>query len=155
MRVWRIVRERRASTAFDGEGAARSGQRWNSRGVRVVYTAESLALAALEVLVHSNPSELVASFVAVSAEIPEALTRRELRDSDLPPDWRNYPAPPHLRALGDAWAKALESAVLEVPSVVIPSESNFLLNPAHEGFARIRINPPVPFTFDPRLGSAR
>ncbi len=154
MRVWRIVRERSAAAAFDGEGASRTRNRWNSKGVRIVYTSSSLALAALEVLVHANPTELVGPFIAVSADIPDDVRVKRLPPADLPKNWRTYPAPAELQRIGDDWVKSAGTAALEVPSAVIPLEWNVLLNPAHSEFARVRIRVPIPFEFDPRLGSS-
>jgi RES domain-containing protein len=71
--------------------------------------------------------------------------------SKLPPGWQAEPAPPSLQSIGDDWAAAKVSAVLQVPSAVIPDESNFLLNPAHADFSKVAIGKPAPFPFDPRL----
>ena len=154
IRVWRISTEAWVSSAFDGEGASKFGARWNSKGVRVVYTSESLALAALEMIVHVNPSDLVARFIAIAADIPDDLPRTVLRPEELPKHWRDYPAPQELQRRGDEWARGASTAVLEVPSAVIPVERNFVLNPAHADFARLTLAPPLPFEFDPRLGIA-
>lgn len=148
-RAWRIVREDHGSAAFDGEGAWRFGGRWNSRGTRMVYTSGTLSLAALETLVHLNP--LVAfKYVAIPVEFDEALLET-FAASDLPADWNEEPPPPSTAEIGDRWVKESRSPVLELPSVIIPAEPNYLLNPAHSEFKRIRIGKPVRFSFDPRL----
>jgi RES domain-containing protein len=121
--------------------------------MRAVYTAESLALAALEMLVSVNPTELVTRFVAIAAFIPDDLARTVLRPEELPRDWRAYPAPQELQRRGDDWLRGAATAVLAVPSAIIPFETNFILNPAHPDFARVRIGEPLPFEFDPRLGT--
>jgi RES domain-containing protein len=153
MLVWRIVRKKWGRSAFDGEGAARTGNRWNSKGVRMVYGSPTLSLAALEVLVHADPSELAGPFVAVSAEVPESLAASAFTPEDLPADWRSYPAPTALQRMGDAWIQKGATAVLYVPSAVIPRENNVLLNPLHPDFAKLAVLAPEPFEFDPRLGS--
>ncbi|HEY0142631.1 MAG TPA: RES family NAD+ phosphorylase [Thermoanaerobaculia bacterium] len=147
---WRLTKARHAAAAFDGEGARRAGGRWNSPGYPVVYTSASASLAALEIVVHVPRSELLASYVVFACELPESLiTRIALRD--LPPKWQTSPVPPDAQAIGDEWLRSGRSAVLEVPSAVVESESNYLLNPAHRDFARIRIGPARPFLFDSRL----
>jgi RES domain-containing protein len=138
-------------TAFDGEGASQYGGRWNSKGTRAVYTSSSLALAALEMIVNSGPNELIGDFAAISVHIPENLPRTSVSLKELPRAWRNYPAPNELQVMGDQWSQSGATAVLEVPSVVVPFEKNVILNPAHADFARVRIGNPVAFEFDPRL----
>ena len=148
-RAWRIVREDHGYTAFDGEGAWRFGGRWNSRGTRTVYTSATLSLAALETLVHLNPP-VGFKYVAIPIEFDEALVET-FATSDLPADWNEEPPPPSTAEIGDRWVKESRSAVLELPSVIIPAEPNYLLNLAHSDFKRIRIGKPTPFSFDPRL----
>jgi RES domain-containing protein len=145
--AWRIVKEKHAASAFTGEGAARAGGRWNSRGVRVVYASSTLSLAALENLVHLNPP-LLFKYVAFPIEFGEALVASP---GKLPADWVLEPPGPAGKAIGDAWVRAETSAVLAVPTVLIPSEINYLLNPAHPDFKKISIGRPQPFAFDPRL----
>lgn len=153
--VFRIVKELHRATAVDGEGAARYGGRWNSRETRVVYTSESRALAALETLVHIDRS-IPFGWVLLRCDLPEALIR-ELPGPDLPADWRSEPATAATREIGDRWVQEGRSAVLRVPSILIPEEANYLLNPAHRDFRRIRFATPVPFAFDPQAfrGKAR
>jgi RES domain-containing protein len=147
---WRIVKTARLATAFDGEGARLHGGRWNSPGTALVYTAESQALAALELLVHLQSSQLLLSFSAVPASF-DGRSVEALDPGRLPRGWRRYPAPPALQQIGDRWAAELRSAVLQVPSAIVPDERNFLLNPAHPDFKKIRIGPPAPFEYDARL----
>lgn len=120
-----------------------------------MYTSETLALAALEYLVHVDPDDAPEDLVATSAEIPAAVRIRRILKHDLPAAWRQYPAPPALAELGSAWIRAAATAVLAVPSTLIPAEWNYLLNPGHPNFAAIRVAPSQPFTFDSRLRSPR
>jgi RES domain-containing protein len=149
MRVWRICK--RANAAFDGEGARRAGGRWNPRGVAVVYASETLSLAALELLVHADPALLPEDLVAIPAEIPETLRVRRIEPAELPRGWRRHPPPEELAQIGASWAAKLETAVLSVPSALVPQERNFVLNPAHAEFRRIRIGKPEAFALDARL----
>jgi RES domain-containing protein len=148
--VWRITSSRHAGHAFDGEGARLYGGRWNRPGVPVVYCSTTLSLAALEYFVHLEPG-LAPSLVTIAAEIPASLAA-EVRDvKSLPSDWRSYPAPEKLKDLGTDWARSRRTAVLYVPSAVIPHEQNVLLNPLHPDFPKIRLCEAEPFSFDPRM----
>ncbi|HEV8640805.1 MAG TPA: RES family NAD+ phosphorylase [Methylomirabilota bacterium] len=149
IRVWRITRARHA--AFDGEGARRHGGRCTRPGIPVVYTSASLALAALEIFVNLERPQPPGDLVAIAADIPETLTISRLPPSELPANWRSYPAQEALAELGTRWARELKSAVLAVPSAVIPQELNYLLNPLHSRFKRIRVGAPEAFRFDARL----
>jgi len=153
VRVWRLCKK--AHAVFDGEGARRAGGRWNRRGTSVVYASQSLSLAALELLVHADPLLLPGDLVAIPADVPEALRIESIEAADLPREWRRYPAPEELADRGSDWARAGRSPVLSVPSAVVPQERNFLLNPAHPDFRRIRPGKPEPFAFDGRLTSLR
>lgn len=148
-RAWRIVKASHAATAFDGEGAWRFGGRWNSPGTRVVYCSANLSLAALENLVHLNPP-VAFKYVAIELEFDERLIET-VKAKTLPADWSGEPPPPSTMEIGDRWVKNGRSAVLEIPSAIIPSESNYLLNPSHRDFRKITMHKPVAFSFDPRL----
>ena len=152
MQVWRISKAKYTATAYSGEGARLESGRWHQAGHRVVYTSASAALAALEILVHTASDLLPrTNYVAIPADIPEDLPIQQLTVADLPADWQATPAPPTLRALGMQWLQAGQTAVLAVPSVIVPFEWNYLLNPLHADFARIQIGSPQGYRFDPRL----
>ena len=149
LQAWRIVKEKYAASALSGEGARLNGGRWNAKGRPVIYTSASLALAALETLVHLNPRILL-RYVAGSIRFDAALV--EIIDPDaLPTDWRAEPPPLSTQRLGDLWLTEARSAILEVPSVIVPAESNYLLNPAHADFRKVVIGKAEAFGFDPRL----
>lgn len=147
--AWRIVKGHYGSSAFSGEGAARFGGRWNSRGSWVVYTSGSQSLAALEVLVHLNP-RMYFDYLAFRIEFDEKLVTK-LDPRLLPLNWRDSPAPPATRSIGDDWLRGGRSAILQLPSVVVASEFSYLLSPEHADFSKIRMHKPVPFSFDARL----
>ena len=149
MRVWRICS--RKHRRFDGEGARRYGGRWNHTGTSVVYASGSLSLAALELFVHVDIDIAPGELVAIQAEIPDTLSMQTVKIESLPRDWRRYPAPDALKNIGTAWAAKAATAILAVPSAVIPEERNYLLNPAHRDFKRIRLRKPVAFRFDERI----
>lgn len=148
--AWRIVKRRHIDTAFSGEGARRFGGRWNRVGTPVAYAAESRALAALEVLVHLDPSERLQLFALVPVRFADALVE-VVSEEELPNSWDAPMAPPEAAAFGTRWAEERRSAVLRVPSVVVPGEWNYLINPLHDGFAHLSIGPQEPFAFDKRL----
>lgn len=149
MRVWRICSRR--YRRFDGEGARLYGGRWNYAGTSIVYTSGSLSLAALELFVHVDTDLAPDGLVAIPADIPEDVAVGTVDIAKLPRNWRAYPAPEALKDIATAWVKESSTAVLAVPSVVIPSEQNYLLNPRHRDFRRVRIQKAIPFEFDPRL----
>ena len=147
--AWRVVREDFTAGAFDGEGAREWGGRWNSRGRSVIYAAATTSLGLLEMMVHAQ-SELLLVYSAIPVTFDSDLVET-VEPAALPFDWRSVPAPRALRGLGDAWIDSLRSCVLEVPSVIVPHESNFVLNPRHPDFASIKIGDPVEFEMDSRL----
>ena len=149
LEAWRIIKEKHAATAFSGEGAAKTGGRWNSRGVAVIYTSSTKSLAALESLVHLNPPVLF-KYVAIRIRFDDTLLEI-MPARNLPADWRAEPPPPSSKAVGDGWVWEARSAVLALPGVLISGEPNYLLNPAHPDFKKISIGKPEPFAFDPRL----
>jgi RES domain-containing protein len=151
MRVWRLTSARYADSAFDGEGSRLFGGRWNYEGVAVVYTAEHLSLAILEQLVHAGAHRKLAAQVVITADIPDDVSVEALSPDDLPKGWRTVSGHDGLRTIGREWVERAGSAVLSVPSAVVPRERNIVLNPRHADFERIEIGSPDPFDFDPRL----
>lgn len=151
MQVWRICSKRRSRAAFQGEGARLYGGRWNPPGVSVVYTSGSLALAALEMFVNLDPQDMPQDLVSIAVTIPDGVQTESVAIGDLPAGWERAPAPEYLQLLGADWVRRRNTAVLSVPSAVIPSERNFLLNPAHRDFKRIKTGKPEAFRFDPRV----
>jgi RES domain-containing protein len=147
-RVYRILRKRYSRKPLDGEGAYQFGGRWSSPGTRLAYTAEHLSLAIIEYYIHIDPGDSPPDLVVVSADIPDSVSRRRVALSRLP-------APPALAAIGDSFAADRKNAVLIVPSVLAPSESNWLINPQHPEFRRIRVHPPEDFRYDARFFAER
>ena len=148
--AWRIVLESEAATAFSGEGAWRYGGRWNSRCVRVIYASEHQSTAALEVFVHNKPFSPNERYTAFHLEWPDSLTEW-FPVKKLSPNWRVILPPRETREIGDQWVQERRSAVLALPSVISPADTNFVLNPEHRDFKRIRIASPIDYDFDPRL----
>ncbi len=146
--AWRIVKAKHAATAFDGDGARVNGGRWNSVGVRVVYVSTTKSLAPLETLVHLK-LPVASKYVAIPLRFDDSLVET-FPPATLPSGWDAEPPSLASQQIGDAWAKTARSALLALPSV-ITGETNYLINPAHLDFAKIKFGKPEPFTFDPRL----
>ena len=149
--LWRISKRKYVATAFSGEGARRVGGRWNSRGQGMVYTSGTLSLAALEVFVHMEVEDVATMLAWIRLDVPTEVKIEYLEVAQLPPDWRNIPAPAVLAIMGDNWFRSGATAILAVPSVVIPLEFNYLINPSHPDFVKLAVESPQPFELDPRL----
>jgi RES domain-containing protein len=153
---FRLLDETYLETAFSGEGARLYGGRWNSPGVSMVYAAQSLSLAQLELLVHLEAEDVLRGhwrFIPVDVA-PEAVLACEVV-AEPPPDAAAWPAPASTRSIGDAWIASAVSVGLTVPSAVTPGERNLLLNPAHPGFAdAVVIGEPQSLILDRRLFKA-
>jgi RES domain-containing protein len=147
--LWRIVKQKHIATAMTGEGARLYGGRWNSVGQAVVYTPSSGVLAAMEMLVHLERTDLLAAFVLIEVVIPNRLIH-SVDPSSLPEDWRESPAPPSLTLIGDDGLSEKRSVALRVPSAIVDVATNVLLNPQHPDFSKISILQPGPFAFDRR-----
>lgn len=115
----------------------------------MVYTAASQSLAMLEMLVQDQP--LRARYVMIEARIPGGIPIDRLRVDELPSDWREVGARAKLQAIGAEWARKRRTAVLAVPSAIVPAESNYLLNPLHPDFKRIKVGKPATVKTDLRL----
>jgi RES domain-containing protein len=147
---WRIAKEKHARSAFSGEGARIFEGRWNSAGVRMVYCSEHLSLAALEILVHTQPVTIRDKFRVFQVSWEEAIMSAiDLRK--LPKGWNAQPPGLISKNIGDEWVHSGRSAVLVVPSVIVPLEKTFLLNPKHRDFGKIKIKDAGSFYLDPRL----
>lgn len=151
IRVYRILRKPYSKSPLDGEGAYRFGGRWSSPGTRLAYTAEHLSLAMIEYFVHIDASDPPKDLVVVAADIPDAISRVAVTQRKLPSNWRQIPAPSALAAIGDSFAAERKSAVLVLPSALVPSESIWLINPLHTEFPKIQVHPAEPFRYDARF----
>ncbi|QEC80598.1 RES domain-containing protein [Mucilaginibacter ginsenosidivorax] len=140
--------------AHDRKGSGIDG-RWNSLGQYVIYTGGSLALFCLEKLAHSVGTSLQSGdFSVIIIEVPDKLAITEItieQLNNLNPQWAKVINYPITQQLGDEWLHKMETAILKVPSAIIDLEYNYLLNPAHPDFEKIKIRSVSKFTFDPRL----
>lgn len=138
-RVYRILRKPYSTKPLDGEGAYLFGGRWSSPGTRLAYTAQHLSLVMIEYFIHIDPDDPPDDLVLVTAEIPEGVSRISISQKRLPSNWRQSPAPPELAEIGDRFASTARAAILIVPSALAPTESNWLINPRHPEFSKIRL----------------
>ena len=148
--AWRIVRAARVKVAFTGEGARLYGGRWNSPGTAVVYLSEHESLAALELFVHLMPLSPNDKYLSFRLEWEDKRTEY-FPVKNLPPHWNTEPPTLETTRIGDEWVRAGKSLALAVPSVLSRSEMNFLLNPKHPDFKKIKIGNPIEYRFDSRL----
>lgn len=153
MRAYRLAKARYADTALDGSGAKTHGGRWSSKGVAMLYASDTIALAALELLVHLHRGEILNQYVLFSLIVADERVM-VLDDGALPADWRGDPAPSSTAAIGDEWIASGLSLALAVPSTLVPRQRNILFNPTHRDFEAIIASVSTePFDFDPRLTS--
>jgi RES domain-containing protein len=148
VRAWRFVSEH-FPDPLSAEGARRHGGRWNSKGVAVLYCSTSVALAMLELRVHS-PRPFPRTRLKFVMEVPDDAIS-EARGSDLLDGWDSLPPGPASKRLGDAWVAAGTSLALLVPSVIAREERNLVLNPSHERFDELRVVSKERVTLDSRL----
>jgi len=150
MLVYRLVRKKYANP-LSGEGASRSGNRWNSKGTALIYCAASRALAMAEVVVHLSLGLLPKDYEMVELEISSKVSIKKLPLETLPEGWNSFPRLLKTQRFGDEFVAAEKSCVLQVPSAVVPGDLNFLLNPMHRDFAQVQFKSRVDFPFDPRF----
>ena len=150
--VWRLATKGPGwqATDLDGKGMAINGGRWNQRSVPMVYAASSVALACLETVVHLNASSLPIFRYLIEVQIPVAVFQAAVL-AQAPAGWDERPDSPAAADYGSQWARSLQTAVLRVPSVIVPQEFNYLINPLHPDAAAIQAVDHGRFDYDTRL----
>ncbi|MBI9051573.1 MAG: RES family NAD+ phosphorylase [Anaerolineaceae bacterium] len=151
MRVWRITILSYADK-LSGMGGIYVSGRWHSIGHRIVYTSCAASLAALEYLVHVDPSMAPSDLGILQIDVPDDIDIEECDPTQLTPKWRQYyPSPEELQDFGTKWLQEKRTTVLAVPSTIMPVEKNYLINPEHKDMSRITVIDETPFSYDPRL----
>ena len=150
MEVFRLCREKH-STDLSGKGAALKGARWNSVGVELIYTAANRSLAMAEVAVHFTLATLPSDYMMMAIFVPDDISLQKLTIADLPPDWNVFPHSSSTQTVGDKFVTESKYCVLQIPSSVTFGDHNFLINPNHADFSRIKIVETVRFPFDRRI----
>lgn len=155
MIVWRIGTDTPDYSAEDtsGAGAKKTGGRWNRAGHSVIYTAQSISLAALETIVHLNAQGLPLNRYLIRFDIPEGVwqQKEEITQYTAPVGWDALPPGKASLDLGDNWLKSCRSPLLIVPSVVVPEENNILINPAHQDIKAITATKIRKWLYDARI----
>jgi RES domain-containing protein len=150
MIVYRIAKTKYIND-LSGAGAKLYGGRWNHKGIGMIYTSQTRALATVEYLVHVPLSMVPRNLSIASIEIPGEIIPKEISISDLPENWRSFPAPIELVELGSRWALSNETLLMRVPSAVVGHEFNILINPLHPDMKRANVSHIEAYSFDPRL----
>ena len=150
MRVYRLSK-RKYANALSGKGAALSGNRWNSKGTEIVYTAESRSLAMAEVVVHLTLATLPSDYVMMEIDVPDTIKIKVLDIAKLDFPWNVHPPHKQSQKIGDRFIASMQACVLKVPSVVVQRDFNYLLNPFHSDFKDIKIVNVSDFLFDKRI----
>lgn len=125
--------------------------RWNSNEVEMIYASSSQSLACLENVVHRNQLGLNSAFNVLSINIPDEIRIIKFNMESLPNNWKEFNQVPITQHFGDEWIKGGDSLILVVPSSIINKEYNYLINPAHPDFSKIKILSKDPFVFDERI----
>ncbi len=150
MIVFRLAKAK-YSHDFSGKGAEKTGGRWNSKGVSIVYTSESRALCTAEIAVHTPLGLLPTDYEIITIEIPDSIKIRTLAIKNLPSNWNSIPHSGSTQEIGDEFIRQNKTAVFKVPSAVVPGDFNYLLNPKHDDFTKVKIKKTKVFGFDDRL----
>jgi RES domain-containing protein len=148
--AWRTTRKKYVRDAFSGDGAKQFGGRWNPPGTPMVYTAQSLSLAILELIVHLEDDRDISRYAAIPVTFHRSLVQ-VLPKSQWPENWFSLPVSEPSQQVGRKWIEEMSGVVLQVPSSVVPRESNFLINPLHPKFSRLKIGSPQSLHIDERL----
>jgi len=149
MILYRIAREKYARD-LSGNGGLISSARWHNR-MPVIYASLNSSTCILEKLVHLAPEEIHNDLMIVTLEVDDTSASEKIASSQLPGNWREYPAPALSQNIGNAWLRSKSAVLLFVPSVIDPLAENALLNPMHSDISKISIRDVQPFTFDERL----
>lgn len=148
-----MLRKPYSRSPFDGEGSYQYGGRWSSSGTRLSYASEHESLAMLEYFVHLEASDPPPDLVLAIADVPDDLPRKRIEIGKLTPNWRETPAPAELARFGDGFVQSGKCCLLIVPSALVPSENNWLINPLHDEFRKIKIQETEALIYDSRLSA--
>ncbi|HEY2583963.1 MAG TPA: RES domain-containing protein [Mucilaginibacter sp.] len=150
MIVYRLCKQAHIND-LSGRGAEMNGGRWNNKGLPALYTACSRALAVLEVAVHVPLGIIPINYYMIAIEIPDGLSISKINIANLPGNWNRNPIVKATQYIGDDFLKSNAHLILQVPSATVPGDYNYIINPAHPDFTRLKIVESQPFEFDSRL----
>jgi RES domain-containing protein len=150
MIVYRLSKQK-YSDDLTGIGAEIAGGRWNHKGTRVLYTSDSRALCTAEIAVHAPIGLIPKDYYIITVEVPDDIGIKEVNIEDLPKSWRDFPYIGITQELGEEFIKNGDTIILKVPSAVVQGDYNYLINPSHKDFKKIKIKSKEAFSFDERL----
>lgn len=150
MIVYRLSASRR-SNDLSGQGAKECGGRWNSRGVALLYTCSSRALCVTEIAVRTGLNNIPSDYSLTTIQFPDSIAMQEINLKELDSQWNSFPHPASTQTLGDNFVREGKALVLKVPSATVQGDFNYLINPAHKEFRKVKISSVEPFNFDQRL----
>lgn len=150
MKVFRLAKRKNARE-LDSRGAAKFGNRWNSKGTEIIYTAQSRALAMAEVAAHLTLATLPKNYVMIEIEVPDNIIIKNLPLNDLGNYWNNHPPNSATQKIGDDFINSANEGALKVPSAVVKGDFDYLINPHHQDFKKITIIDVTDFPFDKRI----
>jgi len=136
---------------LSGYGAEKAGGRWNSKGIPVLYTSASRALAVVEIAVHVPFGIVPVNYYLAAIELPDDAAILKLKPADLPLNWSKNPFVKATQSVGDGFIRANNYLILQVPSAVVVGDHNYLINPRHPDFKKVKVKSTEPFVFDVRL----
>ena len=139
------------SNDLSGKGAELTGGRWNSKGVAMIYCSASRALCVTEIAVRVPLGILPTDYKLITLEIPDNIPVTELKNDQLPADWKSIPHSASTQEMGDRFIVANKYLILKVPSVVVQGDFNYLINPGHKEMRKVRIVNTETFSFDDRI----
>ncbi len=150
MEAYRLSRKKFA-VPLNGKGAAIKGGRWNSAGTELIYAAVNRSLAMAEIAVHLTLATLPDDYVMATIYLPDQISVERIDEKQLEENWNAFPYPRFTQLIGDRFAADLRYCVLQVPSAVTKGDHNFLINPHHPEFSKVKIIKVEPFPFDMRI----
>ncbi|MCG2588707.1 RES family NAD+ phosphorylase [Rhodohalobacter sulfatireducens] len=136
---------------LSGEGSRRFGGRWNEQGTAMLYASQNESLAALEILAHTPISEIPNDLSLLVLSIPSSIALKSVDPNELPDNWMDYPSPHELARIGSRWVQSGASLMLQVPSALVRTDWNVLINPAHPQMDKVKIKEVFNFQFDSRI----
>lgn len=150
MFVFRLSKKKFSAT-LSGAGAVSAGGRWNSKGTAIIYTSDNRALSMLEKYVHLPSGIIPNDFIMMTIDIPNTINKEVINIKTLPTDWKNDTGILKTKTIGDDFVASNSACILQVPSAIVPGDHNYLINPKHPDFSKIKIVEKVDFPFDDRL----
>jgi RES domain-containing protein len=138
-----------------GKGAELYGGRWNSKGIAMLYTSESRALAFAELAIHLPVGIVPKDYFILSVKIATGALIRKIDISTLPAGWRSNPSADATQRIGDRFIADNKYLVMQVPSAIVPGDFNYLLNPRHRQMETVTIETVEPFEFDSRFAGRK